>query len=85
MKTYHVAIDAIITIRNLLFVLETPLASFWITHWVCLILLMILCCGNSLLVRGVYIDGEEEGGQCVVFQVNYLRYHYKVSVSTKTS
>jgi hypothetical protein len=59
---------------------ETPLVSFWVTHWVCLILLMILCCGNSLLVRGVYIDGEEEGGQCVVFQVNYLRYHYKVSV-----
>ncbi|XP_059476123.1 uncharacterized protein LOC132197087 isoform X1 [Neocloeon triangulifer] len=56
---------------------ETPLVSFWVTHWVCLIVLMILNCGNSLLVRGVYIDGEEEGGQCVVFQVNYLRYHYK--------
>jgi hypothetical protein len=64
----------------LFFSAETPLVSFWVTHWVCLILLMILCCGNSLLVRGVYIDGEEEGGQCVVFQVNYLRYHYKVSV-----
>ncbi|XP_065340615.1 uncharacterized protein fusl isoform X2 [Cloeon dipterum] len=62
---------------NIYFLPEKPLVSYWVTHWVCLVVLMILCCGNSLLVRGVYIDGEEEGGQCVVFQVNYLRYHYK--------
>lgn len=47
--------------------------SCWITHWVSLILLILLGCSNSLLVRGVYIDAEEPAGKCVVFPCYYLR------------
>ncbi|XP_008197613.1 uncharacterized protein fusl isoform X1 [Tribolium castaneum] len=48
-------------------------ASCWITHWICLIILILLGCSNSLLVRGVYIDAEEPAGKCVVFPCHYLR------------
>ncbi|XP_044271732.1 uncharacterized protein LOC123015810 isoform X2 [Tribolium madens] len=47
--------------------------SCWITHWICLIILILLGCSNSLLVRGVYIDAEEPAGKCVVFPCHYLR------------
>ncbi|RZC35421.1 uncharacterized protein BDFB_008748 [Asbolus verrucosus] len=47
--------------------------SCWITHWICLIILILLGCSNSLLVRGVYIDAEEPAGKCVVFPCYYLR------------
>lgn len=30
-------------------------------------------CSNTLLVRGVYIDAEEQNGKCVVFPCYYLR------------
>lgn len=50
-----------------------PEISCWITHWVCLILLIVLGCSNSLLVRGVYIDAEEPSGKCVIFPCYYLR------------
>lgn len=50
-----------------------PELSCWLTHWVCLILLIVLGCSNSLLVRGVYIDAEEPSGKCVVFPCYYLR------------
>lgn len=38
---------------------------------------MLLNCANSVLVRGVYIDAEEEGGQCVVFPCYYLRLYFQ--------
>lgn len=47
--------------------------SCWITHWFSLILLILLGCSNSLLVRGVFIDAEEPAGKCVVFPCYYLR------------
>lgn len=47
--------------------------SCWITHWLCLVLLILLGCSNSLLVRGVYIDAEEPAGKCVIFPCYYLR------------
>ncbi|KAJ3622343.1 hypothetical protein MTP99_002858 [Tenebrio molitor] len=47
--------------------------SCWLTHWICLIVLILLGCSNSLLVRGVYIDAEEPAGKCVVFPCYYLR------------
>lgn len=47
--------------------------SCWITHCVSLILLILLGCSNSLLVRGVFIDAEEPAGKCVVFPCYYLR------------
>ncbi|KAJ8942217.1 hypothetical protein NQ314_010117 [Rhamnusium bicolor] len=53
--------------------MHQPELSCWITHWVCLIILILLGCSNSLLVRGVYIDAEEPAGKCVMFPCYYLR------------
>lgn len=56
---------------------ENKLLSDWITHGASLILLILLNCSNSLLVRGVYIDAEEPEGQCVVFPVYYIRLFFQ--------
>lgn len=37
----------------------------------------MLNCSNSVLVRGVYIDGAEPGGQCVIFPVYYIRLFFQ--------
>ncbi|XP_065088997.1 uncharacterized protein fusl isoform X2 [Ochlerotatus camptorhynchus] len=59
------------------FLPENPLMSNWITHGVSLLLLILLNCSNSVLVRGVYIDAEEPAGQCVVFPVYYIRLFFQ--------
>ena len=53
--------------------------SCWITHVGCFVFLVLLNCSNSILVRGVYIDAEEDDGKCVVFPCPYLRLFFKVS------
>lgn len=40
-------------------------------------LLALLNCSNSVLVRGVYIDAEEPAGQCVIFPVYYVRVFFQ--------
>lgn len=57
--------------------LENKLLSDWITHGVSLVLLILLNCSNSVLVRGVYIDAEEPAGQCVIFPVYYIRLFFQ--------
>ncbi|XP_061729734.1 uncharacterized protein LOC133534580 isoform X2 [Cydia pomonella] len=52
---------------------DSPKISNWCTHIVSLTLLILLNCSNSIIVRGVYIDGEEPAGECVVFPCHYLR------------
>jgi len=42
------------------------------------LLLVLINCSNTLLVRGVYIDGEEPGGKCVDFPTYYLRMFFQV-------
>ncbi|XP_038113783.1 uncharacterized protein LOC6041637 [Culex quinquefasciatus] len=59
------------------FLPENRLLSNWITHVVSLLLLILLNCSNSVLVRGVYIDAEEPAGQCVVFPVYYIRLFFQ--------
>lgn len=59
--------------------------SCWITHIGCFLLLVLLNCGNTILVRGVYIDAEEEEGQCVVFPCHYLRLFFKVCTISSSS
>lgn len=44
-----------------------------ISHIVSFVLLAMLNCSNSVLVRGVFIDAEEPAGQCVIFPVHYIR------------
>ncbi|XP_014218619.1 uncharacterized protein LOC106646916 [Copidosoma floridanum] len=63
---------------------EDPKLSCWITHLGCFVFLMLLNCSNSVLVRGVYIDAEEEeAGKCVVFPCHYLRLFFKVEREKK--
>ncbi|XP_049301670.1 uncharacterized protein LOC125775166 isoform X3 [Anopheles funestus] len=59
------------------FLPNEPLLSNWITHGAALLLLILLNCSNSVLVRGVYIDAEEPAGQCVVFPVYYIRLFFQ--------
>ncbi|XP_062545692.1 uncharacterized protein LOC134212129 isoform X2 [Armigeres subalbatus] len=59
------------------FLPDDVLMSNWITHGVSLLLLILLNCSNSVLVRGVYIDAEEPAGQCVVFPVYYIRLFFQ--------
>jgi hypothetical protein len=63
--------------RFFFFAPENKLLSDWITHGVSLILLILLNCSNSVLVRGVYIDAEEPAGQCVIFPVYYIRLFFQ--------
>lgn len=48
-----------------------------ICHGVSFVLLVMLNCSNSVLVRGVYIDAEEPAGQCVVFPIYYIRLFFQ--------
>ncbi|XP_050089560.1 uncharacterized protein LOC126573456 isoform X1 [Anopheles aquasalis] len=59
------------------FLPDQKLLSNWITHGASLLLLILLNCSNSVLVRGVYIDAEEPAGQCVVFPVYYIRLFFQ--------
>ncbi|XP_044754905.1 uncharacterized protein LOC123313879 isoform X2 [Coccinella septempunctata] len=47
--------------------------SNWLVYWVSLILLILLGCSNSLLVRGVFIDAEEPGGDSMIFPCHFIR------------
>lgn len=58
-------------------VTDNKLLSDWLTHGVSLVLLILLNCSNSVLVRGVYIDAEEPAGQCVIFPVYYIRLFFQ--------
>lgn len=48
-----------------------------LTHGVSILLLALLNCSNTVLVRGVYIDAEEPDGQCVIFPVYYIRLFFQ--------
>lgn len=56
---------------------DDPLTSNLITHISGFVLLALLNCSNSLLVRGVFIDAEEPAGQCVIFPVYYVRLFFQ--------
>ncbi|EGI58386.1 PREDICTED: uncharacterized protein LOC105152943 isoform X1 [Acromyrmex echinatior] len=62
---------------------DNPELSCWITHVGCFVFLVLLNCSNTILVRGVYIDAEEEKGQCVVFPCHYLRLFFKIEREKK--
>lgn len=49
----------------------------FISHAGSFVLLALLNCSNSVLVRGVYIDAEEPNGQCVVFPIYYIRLFFE--------
>lgn len=48
-----------------------------ILHSVSFVLLVMLNCSNSVLLRGVFIDAEEPAGECVVFPVHYVRLFFQ--------
>ncbi|KAH8297918.1 hypothetical protein KR018_000619 [Drosophila ironensis] len=55
---------------------DDVLLSFWLTHIVPFLLLAAIKCSNSILVRGVFIDGEGEGAESVDIPINYVRLHF---------
>lgn len=50
-----------------------PELSCILSHLIGFMFLVVLNCSNSMLVRGVYKDGKEPNGECVVFPCHYLR------------
>lgn len=48
-----------------------------LSHSISFLLLALLNCSNSVLVRGVYIDAEEPAGQCVIFPIYYIRLFFQ--------
>ncbi|XP_034827229.1 uncharacterized protein fusl isoform X2 [Maniola hyperantus] len=56
---------------------DSPKLSNWSSHIASLVLLILLNCSNSILVRGVYIDAEEPAGDCVEFPCHYLRLFFQ--------
>ncbi|KAL7739240.1 hypothetical protein ACLKA6_008716 [Drosophila palustris] len=74
------AVNAWRGIWNLLDVYVYPddrILSFWITHIIPFLLLAALKCSNSILVRGVFIDAEGSGAECVHLPINYVRLHFQ--------
>ncbi|XP_073979618.1 transmembrane protein fuseless isoform X2 [Rhodnius prolixus] len=51
--------------------------SFLLTHLVSFLILMLINSSNSILVRGVYLDCEEQGDQCVDFPTYYVRLFFQ--------
>ncbi|CAD7085963.1 unnamed protein product [Hermetia illucens] len=62
---------------DIYFLPDNRLLSDWLTHGLSFVLLALLNCSNSVLVRGVYIDAEEPAGQCVVFPIHYIRLFFQ--------
>ncbi|KAF6207527.1 hypothetical protein GE061_015973 [Apolygus lucorum] len=62
---------------NHFFLPNLPLLSFFITHSLCFLLLVLINSSNSILVRGVYFDCQEDGEQCVDFPCYYIRLFFQ--------
>lgn len=56
---------------------DDPFLSNILTHSVAFVLLAMLNCSNSVLVRGVFVDAEEPAGQCAIFPVHYVRLFFQ--------
>lgn len=64
---------------------EDKVLSYWITHVIPFLLLAALKCSNSILVRGVYIDADGDGGHSVDIPINYVRLHFERERSKKSA
>ncbi|KAH8248785.1 hypothetical protein KR032_003231 [Drosophila birchii] len=79
LMTFFGAVNAWRGIWNLLDVYlypENKLLSFWLTHIIPFLLLAAIKCSNSILVRGVFIDGEGVGAESVDIPINYVKLHF---------
>ncbi|KAH8389116.1 uncharacterized protein LOC110177654 [Drosophila serrata] len=79
LMTFFGAVNAWRGIWNLLDVYlypENMLISYWLTHLIPFLLLAAIKCSNSILVRGVFIDGEGVGAESVDIPINYVRLHF---------
>ncbi|XP_005189398.2 uncharacterized protein LOC101888447 [Musca domestica] len=74
------AVNAWRGIWNLLDVYVYPdnlILSYWLTHVIPFLILAALKCSNSILVRGVYLDADGVGGECVDIPIHYVRLHFE--------
>ncbi|XP_066252490.1 uncharacterized protein [Euwallacea similis] len=58
---------------NIYFLPDDMQLSCLLSHFVSFTALVVVNCSNSLLVRGIYKDGKESNGDCVMFPCRYLR------------
>ncbi|XP_066146428.1 uncharacterized protein [Euwallacea fornicatus] len=58
---------------NIYFLPDDVQLSCLLSHFVGFTALVVINCSNSLLVRGIYKDGKESNGDCVIFPCHYLR------------
>lgn len=56
---------------------DNRILSYWLTHLIPFLILAALKCSNSILVRGVYIDADEPGGESVDIPINYVKLHFE--------
>ncbi|XP_065207207.1 uncharacterized protein fusl isoform X4 [Planococcus citri] len=64
--------------------LENSLTNCVILHFLSFFILVIFNSSNTLLVRGVYIDAEENGEDCVEFPCYYFRLRFQEKQKKKT-
>lgn len=67
----------------IIIIADNKLLGDFISHAGSFLLLALLNCSNSVLVRGVYIDAEEPNGQCVIFPIFYIRLFFEKERSRK--
>lgn len=52
---------------------ENKVKSFWLTHAIGFVGLMLLRVSNSVIVRGCVLDGEHEKDSDGIFDISYIR------------
>ncbi|XP_014250214.1 uncharacterized protein LOC106667066 isoform X1 [Cimex lectularius] len=62
---------------NVYFLPDMPHLSNILTHAFSFLLLVLINSSNSILVRGVYVDAQEDGEQCVDFPCYYIRLFFQ--------
>ncbi|XP_075153757.1 transmembrane protein fuseless [Haematobia irritans] len=82
------AVNAWRGIWNLLDVYVYPdnlILSYWLTHVIPFLILAAFKCSNSILVRGVFIDADGEGGESVDIPIHYVRLHFERERNKRTA
>lgn len=64
---------------------DNLILSYWLTHVIPFLILAALKCSNSILVRGVYLDADGSGEECVDIPIHYVRLHFERERKKRTN
>lgn len=64
---------------------DNLILSYWLTHVIPFLILAALKCSNSILVRGVYLDADGSGEECVEIPIHYVRLHFERERKKRTN